>query len=307
MSFNEKNIHDRYNRLAEGTYESWEVYTGETAGAMAQEEGIPPQKWLADTGAMAAGQQIMQEALAQEPPKDQAELESRLRSLIRQIVSSQLRTLPSDMAKKGLLVQALATSGYAEEAELPRLARMELDTLQKKLEDAAYSQTVQVVLPALKQQIQLLAQDEKQAEKILENAGALGAAAYLNDPQLQENPEVVGASAELATHYAGQTIDDDILLKIACGLFMIAVIIATLSLLAAGAAHLLVEGTFAGIGAAIAKEIALFSGMAVGMLKAALGSAVLGAIFAALQLVTDWDSGNYPVRHDNPVNPHVKV
>lgn len=315
MSFNEENTFNRYDRLAEGNFESWEVYTGETAGAMAQEKGIPRKQWLRDTAAMQAGQDLVKQTMIQAAsPQESQELQDHVRGVIRDILTSQLRSLPSDDARKGLLAQTLVVSGYEKPENLAALSRMEIAELRKKMENAAYNHTIDVVLPALREQCSLLMQNTDQTEQILKNAGALSAAAYLEYPELRDQPQVIGASAQLATSYAGTNSTDDICFRIAAGLFVIAAIIAALallygstSILVGGMGHLLIEGTVTGIGAAIAEEVALGVGFVVGTLKAAAGTALVASVFAAIQQIFDWNSGYTNTNQISANGHHVKA
>lgn len=318
MSFNKENTVNRYDKLAEGNFESWEVYTGETAGAMAQEEGIPRKQWIRDTVAMQAGQDLVKQAMAQAATSPETtasqELQDHVKDVIHDILESQLRSLPSDDARKGLLAQILVVSGYENPENLAALSRMEIRKLREKMENAAYTHTIDVVLPALRDQCALLMQNNEQTEQILKNAGALAAATYLEYTELRDLPQVIGASAQLATSYAGTNSTDDTCFRIATALFVIAAIIAALallygstSILVGGMGHLLMEGTVTGIGAAIAEEVALGVGFVVGTLKAAAGTALVASVFAAIQQIFDWNSGYTNTNQISANGHHVKA
>lgn len=304
------NILEIYNKLTANDPTSWEVFSGETSRVVAEEKGIPHEKWSDDCVEMQIGQQVLAEELEEGIPQTAEERESRIKAQIAKHISSSLRHQENDVARRGLLLQTLQVAGRPDE-ELAELRHCKLEDLQNKLVELTYHHTINTVLPEIKRQCDLLMMDPDQEKIALENAGALAVAGYVEVPEVQHVPEVVGSTAELVSCYCADTSSDDILNGIAYGLLVIAGVIACLALtsfaasvFSAVATEVLVEGTLAGVGAAVSADIASISGFIMGMLKVSLGTACVAGIPALISVFTNWEGT--PI-HIEPISTPDKV
>ena len=300
MAFNYENMIQAYNKLEPGNSSAWEIYAGERSQAMAEEQDIPRSKWMADRMAMQLGQEVMAQELAREIPCSPKDWDARLRDMVSRQVGSLLRSESSDMARKGLLFQILRNNQILEAAEagvkvneevVEALHRLSLLEMQDAVVELGVKWTKQRVLPIFHQQCDLLMQSPEQLKELLKNPGAMAVAGYMGIPELRNTPETVGATAEAASHFQSNTgiTSEDVFYYIAIVLLALAVgitIMALLSLstawLTAGATHLLVEGTLTGITAAISQEMTFIGGFVLSMLKVALGNAVAGGLSALM-------------------------
>lgn len=298
------NILETYNKLTADEPTSWEVFSGETSRIIAEEKGIPQEKFSDDCVEMQIGQQVLAEELEEGIPETADECESRIKALIEKHIRSSLRMQKNDVARRGLLLQTLQAAGLEDE-ELAELRHYDLENLQNKLVELTYQHTINTVLPEIKRQCNLLMMDPDQKNIVLENAGALAVAGYMEVPEVQHVPEVIGSTTELASCYSGtDTSSSDILNGIAFGLIVIAGITASLALISLGAsvfsaaaAEVLVEGSFAGVGAAVTADIGIISGFVAGMLKFSLGAAVASCFTALISKLAEWEGSSVYAKH----------
>lgn len=284
MNGNFEDIIHAYEGLSTGEASSWEIYGGENFQEMAQERGIPERKWKNDRIEMQLGQEVMAEELARGVPKSAEEQVTRLRAFVQSQISSRLKSEGDAVAQKGVLLQALQAGQRMDSVQLAAMSQKSVAELQGQLVDLTVAYTMQTVLPAIRHQCDLLLQKPEQQTKILSNAGALAAAYYLEVPALQQAPFVLGAASEVIRQ---QNLEKtaEVLQKIAFGLLLVAGILVGLSLMTAEAAvlgsavaHVLTEGTVAGLGSAVVSDLAPVAGFIGNMLAAALGSALLGGL-----------------------------
>jgi len=299
MAFNIDNITEKYEALVSGASNSWEVYSGEQADAMAENNNIPEKKWLDDCAAMQAGQEIVAEELAKGVPRTIRELETRVRGVIYRQISGCLRSQGDDVARKGVLLHALqaASDFNLEDERMAELSGLDLETLQSKVVDAVMSLTKNIALPVMRQKCQEAAQTVQKPEQhaeVLDNPGALAVAEYMEEPKLRQMPGAVGACAGIVSCCSVGGSLGGSLSYIAFGCLIAAGIIATLALLglastvfASVTTTLLVEGTLAGIGGIIATDVALISDVMIDMLLLALGIAAFGGLELLLNKIME--------------------
>ncbi len=324
MAVNFDNITEKYEALASGTSSAWEVYSGERADAMAEENSIPEEKWLDDCAAMQAGQEIVAEELAKGVPKTAQEREARLRGVISRQISGLLRGQSDDVARRGALLHALQTASdfQLDDDRVAELSRLDLDTLQDKVVDAAMNLTMNIALPVMQQKCQEAAQtvqDPEQQTQTLDNPGALAVAGYMEEPGLRQMPAAVGACAEtVSCCYAAGSWEDS-LDRFAYGCLITASLLACFSLIvisSVAAASVLteltglvvIEGSLAGIGATVAADIALVSDWILIPLVLALGVAAIGGLEWLVNKFTEDGNTNDntgPIHH--PTGPIVSV
>ncbi len=316
MNIEFENILKLYNFLTSNSSSSFEIYASEQTQVLANEHGVSAEKWSDDRTALQFGQAIIAEELSRDLPATFEEQEGRIRTMLSRMVDAQLRIQPNDIARKGLILQILKSTGSVDETELTMLSQLDLTDLKHKLVDTTYQFTTNTVLPAIEHQRNLLLLDTEQTAPIqLDNAGALAAAAYLEVPTMQKMPEIAGAVSEIACQSTSSSNASDIIEKIAFGLFVIAGILAFLALLSMTAtvfssvgAHILVEGTLSGVGAAIAADVALAAGFVMKMILVAAGSTCLGGLAKLLgKVVRSWSSKNNEQEFTKPNEPSVSV
>ena len=293
MDQNFDDIHNTYEDLAAGDGSSWEIYSGEEFRTKAEEKGIPEDKWSHDRMEMQFGQEAVAEELSQGIPQSPEERESRLRAFISRQISNRLNQETDDVARRGMLLQAIQAGREVTESELAALSQRNLSELREELIDLTIAYTKSTVLPAMERQCELLLLEPEQKEKIMNNPAALVAACYLEVPQLREMPTILGAEAEVIEQYAANAGTDlqenvaKILDDIAYALLLVASLIAFWALLltiapAAGAfvVRVLYEGE------AIAKVGALILPLIPDMLVFFLSLLKWSAAAAALSAVT---------------------
>ena len=286
MKTNFENILKLYKLLMSGSSNSFEVYAGEQAQSLAAEKGIPEEKWLADRTEMQFGQEIIANEFSRGIPNTDTELEQRVREMLSRMLDAQLRSQPNDIARKGLVVQTLLSAGEIDEDNLSAVSQRDLPYLKNRLVNTIYNYATDVVLPAMQHQCDLLKLDIKSEEPIgPSNAGAYAVASYLETPELQSVPEVVGAVGEIVCTPTHSISAEDFFAWLSVALISLAAILAFLGLLTLSAgiistagSFILVEGTTAGVGAAIVADITAISGFVINMLLAAIGPAVLGGL-----------------------------
>ena len=281
-----ENILKLYDFLTTNSVNSFEVYASEQTQALANEKGVDAEKWSVDRTALQFGQAIIAEELSRGLPTTAEEQEQRIRTLLSRLLNAHLRNQPNDIARKGVILQTLRAADAVCETELGTLSQLDLTELKHKFVDATYQFTTTTVLPAMKHQCNLLMLNTEQDSSVhLDNAGALATASYLEIPAMQKMPEFAGAVSEITCQSTSSYTADDVIEIVAAGLLVVAGILAFLTLLSMTAtvfsavgAHILVEGTLAGVGAAIAADVAFASGFVMKMLLAAAGTACLSAL-----------------------------
>lgn len=323
MAVNFDNITEKYEALASGTSSAWEVYSGERADAIAEENSIPEEKWLDDCAAMQAGQEIVAEELAKGVPQTAQEREARLRGVISRQISGLLRGQSDDVARRGALLHALQTASdfQLDDDRVAELSRLDLDTLQDKVVDAAMNLTMNIALPVMQQKCQEAAQtvqEPEQRKEVLDNPGALAVAGYMEEPELRQMPAAVGACAETVSCCYAAGSQEGNLDEIAHGFLFTAAILVCFSLMvltntvAASAAATVVESMMfeagAGICATIAEGIALASDWILIPLVLALGAAAIAGLeWLVNKFAEDGNTNDYtgPIHH--PTGPIVSV
>lgn len=287
MSINFDDISSAYRQLSSESTTPWEVFSGEKFYEMAKSKGIPESKWSNDRVEMQLGQEAIMEELSKDVPRSAEEVKNRLRAFINRQVLSQLESKDDDVARKGMLLQALQTIQEIDEAELAELSQKSLVQLQGKLVDYLMEYTLDKVLPIIQNQCNVYSMELEQG-KNPSNTGALAAACYLEVPELRNEPYVLGFEAGIVNEAiegnSGNTLE-----KIAYGLLFVAAILAMsaiflteVAVLSAIAAHIGVEGTLVGLSNQIMASLTMASGAILGILKWALGSALLGALAGML-------------------------
>lgn len=301
MDQNFDDIHNSYEDLAAGDRSSWEIYSGEEFRAKAEEKGIPEDKWSHDRMEMQFGQEAMAEALKQGVPHSLEEWETRLRSFLARQIDSRLNSETDEVARRGMLLQAIQAGREVTESELAALSQKNLSELREELINLTIAYTKSTVLPAMEHQCNLLLLEPEQKEKVMKNPAALAAAFYLEVPQVRETASALGAEAEAIRQYTTNPDSPfaqkaaDALTLLALGLLFAAGMVALLALLSTGCsvvatagAYLLVEQTTVGLGTAIAADLAAVSGFLVSMLKWSAAGAALSAVGGLLaKIFTD--------------------
>lgn len=301
MDQNFDDIHNSYEDLAAGDGSSWEIYSGEAFRAKAEEKGIPEDKWSHDRMEMQFGQEAVAEELNRGIPQSPEEWEARLQGFLARQIDSRLNSETDEVARRGMLLQAIQAGREVTESELAALSQKNLSELREELINLTIAYTKNTVLPAMERQCNLLLLEPEQKEKVMKNPAALAAAFYLEVPQMRETASALGAEAEVIRQYTTNSDSPfaqkaaDALTLLALGLLFAAGLVALLALLSTGCsvvatvgAHLLVEQTAAGLGAAVVTDFAAVSGFLVSMLKWSAAGAALSAVAGLLaKIFTD--------------------
>ena len=112
LSFEEK-VLSLYEELAKDTDNAWEVLSGEKAKILAEEMGIPGEKWGEDRVRMLNGRSYILEEIKQGIP-DKEDQEERIRAQIGSILDSYLQKQGDETAQRKLLTSILVLSGRDE-------------------------------------------------------------------------------------------------------------------------------------------------------------------------------------------------
>lgn len=306
----DENMQKTYDQLAADDATAWDVYSSEDCEKIAEEKGIPWEKWADARVAMTMGQGAIEEELENGIPQSDAERERRLYAVIKNQITGNLRGMRSDEERRARVLMTLQGAQQMNENEVAQMALLSIEELEEKLVDLAMDLTKSRVLPALEKQCTLLLHNEEQKASVLNNAGAMAAAVYMNDAHAQDVPVFLGSCAgliehcqnvvdaaeqngknELLSEYDAQneTSDYNILDIVAYGLLLVSAAIACAVLASFGAvvvstavSHVLVEGTVAGIGAAVAADIPLLGGILGEMMKVSLAGTILSVVVKGL-------------------------
>lgn len=236
MDQNFDDIYNTYGDLAAGEGSSWEIYSGEEFRAKAEEKGIPESKWFNDHLEMAFGQEAVAEELSKGIPQSPEERESRLRAFIAQQIDCRLNSESDDIARKGILLQAIQSGRSLNASELAAWSRKDLNELREEVLNLTVACTIEKVLPEIDRQCRLLSLDPGQKEQVMKNPAALAAACYLEMPELREMASILGAEAEVIAQYATNTEPDlqvkaaKVLEFVAYGLLLVSALIASWAL-----------------------------------------------------------------------------
>lgn len=297
MTFDE-NMRDTYHHLATEGATAWDVYAGENSEQIAEEKGISEEQWADARVAMQFGHEIMEEELYKGVPTSDEERKNRVYRLIQEQLHGNLLGMHSDEERRARLLMILQAAQQLNENEVARLAQLETEELENTLVVLTMEWTMDRVLPDLLAQCKLLMQDEEQKEEVLNNAGALAVAAYMNSPQAQQMPEILGGYAGAIDCCqpcgGGANSEDNFLDQLAYALLVISALVACAAVLAycssvfaSVVAHAMVEHTVAGISAVIAADGATLFPLLVKMLKAALIGGLLGGAVKLLSEIFD--------------------
>lgn len=306
----DENMQKTYDQLAADDATAWDVYSSEDCEKIAEEKGIPWEKWADARVAMKIGQEAIEEELENGIPQSDAERDRRLYAVIKNQITGNLRGMRSDEERRARVLMTLQGAQQMNENEVAQMALLSIEELEEKLVDLAMDLTKSRVFPALEKQCTLLLHNEEQKASVLNNAGAMAAAVYMNDAHAQDVPVFLGSCAgliehcqnvvnaaeqngknELLSEYDAQneTSDYNILDIVAYGLLLVSAAIACAALASFGAvvvstavSHVLMEGTVAGIGAAVAADIPLLGGILGEMMKVSLAGTILSVVMRGL-------------------------
>lgn len=311
MTFDNDKILSQYRELAMEDASAWDVLAGEDAALMAEEAGIPSAKWRNDRLSMQTGMMILNRELPLEAPQTEEEqklwLQQMMKTVVKLQISSQLNCQDNDMARKGLLLQHMRTSGILEESDLAWYSRKEVSELQNILEKHLCGQVVPAVLSYLLRQCDLQSGESQEATQIT-NSGALALSTYLEVPEVRDCPQALGALGEISVKVPQPTVDSgsdpnptldagsdpNFLWQLACGLLVVAILLVTAALLIhvtpliGAVAGELLKGSVGSVGFAIVAETAPWTGIIAYVLKLALGSACLSALIGFMAAIADW-------------------
>lgn len=305
----DENMREIYDQLAADGATAWDVYSGENSEKIAEEKGIPHEKWVDARVAMQIGHEAMEEELDRGIPRSEAERNRRIYNAIKNQISGNLHGM-NDEERRARILMTLQAAQQMDESDVARMAHLQTEELEERLVNLAMDWTKNRVLPELQRQCTLLMQNEEQRETALNNAGAVAVAVYMNDEYAQVMTEVLGEcagmieycqdvedSAEQDNQYAdtpgyaaqNETPDYSILDLVAFGLLLVSASLACAALASIGTvvfstavSHVLVEGTVAGIGAAVSAEMPLLCGFLGEMLKVSLAGTILSAVVKGL-------------------------
>lgn len=293
LSFEEK-VLSFYEELAKDTDNAWEVLSGEKAKILAEEMGIPGEKWGEDRVRMLNGRSYILEEIKQGIP-DKEDQEERIRARIGSILDSYLQKQGDETAQRKLLTSILVLSGRDERS----YRFLTLEQLRNEVIDQAIEWSKDAIVRQMICDCQEIEKEEELTDKPKCNAGALVTATYLSMQEGQDVPEVIGCAGAVAdvSEHGDNTLEalGYILLAIAGALAIILLIFAASGVITGGGAHLVVKETVSGVGTAIAEEMGLWeSGMKV-MLKVVVGCGTAGTLIMILKdyLIPSKENNSY--------------
>lgn len=310
MKRENENIHKTFNRLVRGASASWHVYAGEDAEHVAEDNDVS-ESWEKNRNALQNGQEWMNEILSEKPPTTSDELKAQLRRLTNTQLRSLLDGLANDTERRAWLLDTIRAARKVDgcemdEAEFARFSQSSLEEMEVAFVDLTMAWTVKKVLPMFQKQCEQQSQQEKQPGMKVDNAGAMAAAVYMNDPAARKMPEAVGACAEMLEQCQAEDCVN-LVDKVVYGLLIAAMIVAILALttlvssVIATVVCAAMEGTFAGLGTAIIADISLGSEVLIGMVVLALGSLCLAGLIEGLRKLSNLlDEETFPTSSTTP-------
>ncbi len=293
-----------------GIKDELEVLTWDDTENIAVDKGISAEKWRIDRVDIQMGREIMRGECANEVPDTYEEQMARIEDFIDRKLSGLLQGQSNYFAERGMLMNIIQNLRPLSEAEIFDYRLRSLVQLRKEAVRLIANLVRTQALTTIQEVCKSISADGEKESVVMDNIGALTVAGYIEIPELQKFPEVLGASSELVSQ-AKKENAHDLLKLISYGLLVIAAMCVLLLLLggmstlgAATLAGIVFDGTLAGIGATIAAEIASFTGFAVFMLKSALVSSVLSGL---VSLIADLLSPNSIESHVKSENFHVNA
>lgn len=309
-------IRQTYERLTKGASESWQVYAGEDAQALAGENRVSD-NWEKDSFAMQAGQEWMNAALCGRLPTTPEACREQLWNMVDAQLQALLDGLANDTERRAWLLQTIQIARKVDEcemdeAEIARFSQHSLEEMKESFVGLTMEWAENKVIPILQEQCKQQSQQEVLPEIQADNAGALATAVYMNDPGARKMPEAVGACAELIETCHNEE-NENWMDKAAYGLLIVAMIVAFLTLaalvsvvIAAAVTTVVVEGTVVGLGAAIVADLALASSTLVGMAVVSLGSLCLAGLVEGMKKLINFFKDETVATHSTtPVHIHI--